>query len=434
MRRRRTARATVALVALTMAGTVGLSACGSSSGSAAGNQLTWYINPDSGGNDPNKKGQAHLAKVCSDASGGAYTISTQVLPNSASDQRQQLLRRLAAGDQGVDIMSLDPVFVAEFAEAGFLTEVPQAKQAALQQDAVKPIVDSAMWKDKMVAAPMWANTQVLWYRKSAAKEAGLDMNKPVTWDQLIEAAKKLDSTIGVQAKPYEGYTVWINALIESGGGHIIQNEGASGDQLKLGLDTPQGKKAAEIIGTIARSGVGGPAMGSSDETAALDGFAGGGAFLVNWPYTWAALPEKGADLKDIGYARYPQIDAGTESRPPLGGIELGVNTASTKKDLAWQAIQCITNEENQKTYMLGTGNPAARKGVYDDAEIRKQFPMATLIRDSLDAGGPRPSSQYYGDISTGLYKQFSPPGDVGEGTPAAATEFILSVLKGESLL
>jgi len=417
-----------------VAATGALSACGGQDTSEDSSTLTWYINPDSGGNDPNKTGQAHLAKVCTDAAQGKYRITTQVLPNSASDQRQQLLRRLAAGDQGVDIMSMDPVFVAEFAEAGFLTEVPQDKQAALTEDAVKPIVESAKWKDKMVAAPMWANTQVLWYRKSMAKEAGLDMDKPVTWDQLIEAATKLKSTIGVQAKPYEGYTVWINALIESGGGHIIQNEGASADDMKLGLDTPQGKKAAQIIGDIARGGLGGPAMGSSDETAALDGFAGGGAFLVNWPYTWSALPEKGTDLNDIGFARYPQVEAGKESRPPLGGIELGVNSASTNKDAAWEAIQCITSQENQKAYMLGTGNPAARKKVYDDPEIQKAFPMATLIRESLDAGGARPSSQYYGDISTALYKQFSPPDSVGEGTPAAAADFILKVLKGEALL
>lgn len=435
MPRPRTTRATVALLALAMAGTVGLSACGSSGDDAgASNQVTWYINPDSGGNDPGKKGQAHLAKVCSDASNGAYTITTQVLPNSASDQRQQLLRRLAAGDEGVDIMSMDPVFVAEFAEAGFLADVPADKQEVLQEDAVEPIVKSAMWKDKMVAAPMWANTQVLWYRKSVAKKAGLDMSKPVTWDQLIEAAKSQDSTIGVQAKPYEGYTVWINALIESGGGHIVENEGASADELQLGLDTPAGKKAAEIIGSIATSGVGGPAMGSSDETAALDGFAGGGAFLVNWPYVWAALPEKGADLNDIGFARYPQVEAGQESRPPLGGIELGVNSASKKQDIAWKAIECITNEENQKTYMLGTGNPAARKKVYDDPEIQKMFPMAKLIRESLDAGGARPSTQYYGDVSTALYKSFSPPNQVNESTPAGAADFILQVLKGEALL
>lgn len=434
MPQRRTKRSVAGFAAICLTAAGALAACGSDDTSGSAKALTWYINPDSGGNDANKKGQAHLAKVCTDQAQGAYTISTQVLPNSASDQRQQLLRRLAAADEGVDIMSIDPVNVAEYAEAGFLAEVPADKQEQLKEDAVEPIVESAMWKDKMFAAPMWANTQLLWYRKSAAQEAGLDMSKPVTWEQLTAAAKKLDSTIGVQAQPYEGYTVWINALVESAGGHIIENEGAAADELELGLDTPEGKNAATIIGEIARSGVGGPAMGSSDETAALDLFSGGGAFLVNWPYTWSALPDKGVDMNDIGFARYPQAKQGAESAPPLGGIELGVNAASTNQEAAWEAITCITTEENQQTYMLGTGNPAARKAVYDDPAIRKEFPMASLIRESLDAGGPRPKTQYYGDLSTALYKEFSPPNEVTEATPAAATNFILEVLKGEALL
>ncbi len=440
MPQRRTIRTIVAAAAIAMTATVGLSACADSgNGGGAGSKVvTWYINPDSGGNDPNKKGQAHLAKVCTDASNGAYTIRTQVLPNSASDQRQQLLRRLAAADPNVDIMSMDPVFVAEFAQAKFLTEVPADKQQALQEDAVQPIIDSAMWDKKMFAAPMWANTQLLWYRKSVAQAAGLDMTKPVTWDQIIEAAKSQKKTVGVQARRYEGYTVWINALISGAGGSVIENEGVTDvDQIKWGLETPAGKDAARIIREVSDTGVGGPAMGSSDETAALDQFLSpSSGFLLNWPYVWAALDERAPQLKsDVAWARYPQTVEGKESRPPLGGIELGVSQASTKKDLAWQAISCITSQENQKTYMLGTGNPAARKAVYDDPQIKEMFPMAALIRESLDAGAPRPLSQYYGDISVALQRTFSPPNDVNpDTTPTAAQDLIVSVLKGEALL
>ena len=80
MPQRRTIRSIVAAAAIAMTATVGLSACADSgNGGGAGSEVvTWYINPDSGGNDPNKKGQAHLAKVCTDASNGAYTIRTQV--------------------------------------------------------------------------------------------------------------------------------------------------------------------------------------------------------------------------------------------------------------------------------------------------------------------------------------------------------------------
>jgi len=94
---------------------VGLTACG---GSEDSTRLTWYINPDGGGSNPEGKGQAQIAAQCTEQAGGAYSIEVQLLPNSASDQRQQLLRRLAGGDASVDLMSLDPPFIPEFSQAG----------------------------------------------------------------------------------------------------------------------------------------------------------------------------------------------------------------------------------------------------------------------------------------------------------------------------
>lgn len=334
-------------------------------------------------------------------------------------------------------MSLDPVFVAEFAEAEYLEPVPQDKQDALTEDAVKPIIEAATWRDKLVAAPMWANTQLFWYRKSLAQQAGLDMSQPVTWEQVVQAAKSQNRTIGVQSKLYEGYMVWINALVAGAGGEIVDNPGASAKDLQLGLESPAGEQAAGIISSVSSSGVGGPAMSSSDETAALDLFVNDSSsmFLANWPYVWAALPEKNVSfIDDVGWTRYPRSDPDKESRPPLGGIELGVNAASQKKDLAWEAIQCITSQEHQTDYMLGTGNPAARKAVYDDPQVIEKFPMAALIRESLDAGAPRPLSQYYGDISAAVTKVFSPPSSVNQSTPAEATRFTLEVVRGEALL
>ncbi|WP_158630590.1 hypothetical protein [Nocardioides daphniae] len=44
----------------------------------------------------------------------------QLLPNNATEQRTQLARRLAAKDSSTDLMNLDPIFVPEFASAGWL--------------------------------------------------------------------------------------------------------------------------------------------------------------------------------------------------------------------------------------------------------------------------------------------------------------------------
>ena len=432
---RRTIKQQATAVVIALVGSAGIAACSSASGGTP--NLTWYINPDGGGSDPTKGGQAQLAKECTAASGGKYTITIQQLPNSASDQRIQLLRRLAAGDATMDLMSMDPVFVAEFAEAGYLAPVPQSMQADFTQDRVQSAIDASKWQGKLVAVPFWANTQLLWYRKSIAAKAGLDMSKPVTWDQVIAAAQKTNTKIGVQASLYEGYMVWINALISGAGGKIVQNPGARYDELKLGLNSQAGRDAAKIIQQVASTGVGGPAMGSSTETEALNLFQNTttSGFLVNWPYTYAALTTaKVPFLNDIGWTMYPQTVAGEQSRPPFGGIELGVGAKSSHQDLAYQAAACITNEKNQTTYMLGTGNPASRKAVFEEANVKKAFPMANLIQESLQQAAPRPQSQYYGDISSGIQQQFSPPSSVNQQTPAKAQDFILKVLNGKALL
>ena len=277
---RRRRRATLAAVAALAAGS--LTACGGS----AKPVLNWYVNPD--GVDTFQK----YAKQCST---DKYDISVQLLPNGATDQRTQLARRLAAEDSSTDLMNLDPVFVAEFANAGWLQEVEGAIADSVQQsvegegDYLSGAAETVTWDDKVYAIPLWANTQVLWYRKSLAEAAGLDMTKPVTWDQVIDAASDQGGTVGVQANKYEAYVVWINALVESAGGHIIENPEASADEVELGLESDAGRAAAEIIGTIGREGLGGAGLPTADENATMTVFQrDNGSFMVNWPFVWSA--------------------------------------------------------------------------------------------------------------------------------------------------
>ena len=220
------------LAALSLAAGV-LTACGSSGGVPT---LTWYINPDSGG-------QAAIAKNCST---DQYKIATQVLPQDATQQRVQLSRRLAAHDSGIDLMSLDPPFTAEMSNAGFLAPIPQDVQSQLQQQSIKGAVAAGTWNGKLVVFPFWSNTQVLWYRKSFVDKTGIDMNKPVTWDQIIDAAAKNGGKVAVQANKYEGYAVWINALISGAGGNII-SDADKGANATIDINSPAGDDAAAII-------------------------------------------------------------------------------------------------------------------------------------------------------------------------------------------
>jgi multiple sugar transport system substrate-binding protein len=412
------------LAAIVLAGGL-LSACGGDSGKP---ELVWYINPDNGGQDA----------VAAECSTDDYTISTQVLPQDAGQQRIQLARRLAAKDPEIDLMSLDPPFTAEFADAGFLAEVPQDARAQLEeQGTFKGAMDAATWKDELVVFPFWSNTQVLWYRKSFVDKAGLDMSKPVTWDQIIDAADENDAEIGVQANKYEGYVVWINALVEGAGGHILE-DADEGVDATITLGDGAGQDAAAVIEKLATAEAAPADLSVSNEGTAASTFGSDkGSFMVNWTYIWHNYDETAPDVaKDIGYTRYPQTVEGEESRPPYGGIGIGVSAYSDQKDIALEAAACLTGPEMQGINADKTGNmPASTKG-YEYEALQKSFPadLLQLFQDSVDAAAPRTVTPYWSDVSGSIQNIWHPPRSVDKDTPERSSVFIEDVLKGGDLL
>ncbi|MCZ2818078.1 extracellular solute-binding protein [Modestobacter sp. VKM Ac-2984] len=430
-RRRRRAVAGVAAAGLLSSV---LAACGSDGEGVP--TLNWYINPDSGG-------QAEIAQRCTEAAEGRYTIETSLLPRDASSQREQLIRRLAANDSSIDLMSLDPPFIPEFAEAGFLADVPDDVADRVTEGVVESAIEGSTWDDELVAVPFWANTQLLWYRESVAEAAGLDMSQPVTWDQLIEASESEDVLVGAQGTRAESLTVWLNALIESAGGSIIQENAENPENIELGLTTEAAIRAAEVMKNLAVSDAAGPAFSTENEDASATNFESGEAgFMVNWPFVWprALAAVEGGTLdasvpEDYGWAIYPRVNEDEPAAPPYGGINLGVGAFSEYPELAFEASECIVSDENQAYYFVTNGNPASSAAVYDDPEVLDAFPMAPTIRDSLELAAPRPQTPYYNEISVGLQRSYHPPSAIDPGlTGERATALINAVLAKEQLL
>ncbi|WP_246078528.1 extracellular solute-binding protein [Modestobacter excelsi] len=430
---RRTRRGLIAASAAAVLAS-SLAACGGGDGGSTPT-LTWYINPDSGG-------QAEIASRCSEASDGRYNIEVAQLPRTPEGQREQLVRRLAAQDESIDLMSLDVVFAPELAQAGFLAPVPADLADRVSEGTFPGSVESATWDDELVVIPFWANTQLLWYRKSVAEAAGLDMTQPVTWDQLVAAAQDQQKILSAQGRRSESLTVWLTALIESAGGSIIEENSTNPEDIKLGLASPAGQRAAEVMHDVAVSGVVGPAFTTASEDISASQFESADAgFMVNWPYVWAQAQTKveagtldQSVPEDYGWTLYPRVDADTPSAPPLGGINLGVSAYSRYADFGYEATECITSDENQAYYMNTNGNPASSAAVYDDPEVQEVYPMANTIRESLAAAKPRPLTPYYSEVTGGIQREYHPPASVSDSTGQQADDLISAVLSGDQLL
>lgn len=410
--------------------------------------LHWYVNPD--GVDTFEK----YAKECATDD---YDISVELLPSGATDQRVQLARRLAAEDSSTDLMNLDPVFVAEFANAEWLAEIPGDLASEItgsaegEGDYLAGAADTVIWEDKAFAIPLWANTQVVWYRKSLADAAGLDMTQPVTWEQIIQAASDNNGSVGVQANKYEAYVVLINALMQGAGGDIVSDTEAGRDT-QVDVNSDAGRDAAAIIKMLADSKAAQADLSVSNEGTSLgrmfpaepDAAQGAGEFMTNWTFVYKLYQgqiETGEitqeQFDDLGYARYPATVEGEASKPPIGGIDIGVGAFSAHPDFAMEAAQCITSTKAQVDLALNNGLMPSTNSAYDEVAASGDFPedLIELYRTSVDEGGPRPKSAFYSLISSAIQARWHSPGSVDpDSTPKESADYLRDVLEGKALL
>ena len=384
-----------ALAALVLA----LVATGCGGGDSGGpTTVNWYVFKEPGG--AFDKGVTN----CNKQAGGKYKIKLVPLPTDANQQRELLVRRLAAEDDSIDIAGMDVIWTAEFAEAKWVLPVPDKYRQELEGNTLKGPLETATYKDKLWAIPHNSNTQLLWYRKDRVK------TPPKTWDEMIDMAKKIGDKgkIQVQAARYEGYTVWFNTLVESAGGKIL----TEGGDVSLGEPAV---KAAGVIRKLAESGEADPALSNSKEDQGRLAFQeGNSSFMVNYPFVFPSAKKEAPDVfKNMGVARYPGVDPGTPAKVTLGGLNLGVSRFSKHPDLAFQAAMCLRNEANQKINAEVGGLPPTIESLYDSPEIKKAYPgFEKLMKDSIDSGVPRPVTPAYSDISLTVQQTLHPPSDV----------------------
>jgi len=379
-----------------------------------GNQtktLTWWTLPD-------RVGEEALARKCSDVADG-YRIEVHVLPTLLKDRRADLVRRLSAGDDDIDILTLDSALTAEFAAAGFLASLPNA----LTSDAgiVPTAAEAATYRHKLVAVPWWVDPQLLWFRGASAERAGLDTGKPVSWDSLLAGADRIRASLQVDNADGTGVSDWVLGLVSESGGQLVTG---AGRKPKVGLNSDAGRVAAGIVQFYMASGLG---DGPSDR--ALSEFAGTrGAFLVGRASARTAreVVTVAADMRPL---RYPVI--GGVSKSPLAAAALAVPASSHNRKAAFAAIKCLASADSQAEIMVNSGRGAARSSVYQDANVRRVVPYAQTLLSAVRAGVNVPSTPYWHLAEKAINSAWTPLSAVTPNhTPKESAEAVANLVSG----
>jgi multiple sugar transport system substrate-binding protein len=418
-----------------------------------------------------------LAQRCTAQFGGRFALQHVSLPRGPDQQRLQLARRLTANDHSLDLMAMDVVWTAEFAEAGWalpLSDDPAGlAEADATDDTLPGPLATARWKHKLYGAPVTTNTQLLWYR------ADLVHQVPTDWNEMVAEATRLHATgepswIGVQANQGEGLVVWFNTLLVSAGGRVLSEDGR---RVTL-TDTPEHRAATvtalRILKSVATAPGADPSITRTDESTARLGLEQGRAALeVNWPFVLASMLENAlhggvrflplneipglagsfdsagmfvpsdeqfriayeASRKVFGFGPYPAVSPGRPAKVTIGGLNLTVARTTRHKAEAFQAVRCLRDLANQKYVSIAGGLPAVRASLYSDPQFQAKYPMYETIRRQLTDAAVRPATPAYQAVSLRMSSALSPITAIDpERTADELTVQVQKAIDGKGLL
>ena len=342
--------------------------------------LTWYINPDNGG-------QKRLAEKCAPLGRRRTRSTIQVLPNDASQQREQLVRRLAAQDSSIDVMSLDPPFVAEFANAGFLRPFDEQDAAGAHRGRPRrPAEDGVLgrtssWRHRSGPTRSCSGTA----RRRWPRPGSTPPSPDFTWDQMIEAAVSQDKVVGCPGQPVRG----LHGLDQRAG--ASRPAGRSSPTWRPAR-TPHRRstrrpatRPPRSSATLARSPAAPPAMSTAGEEEARSAFQGDardvhGQLAVRLRRRQGRRQERGPRPVRRRRHRLGPVPRGhrraSRASPRWAASTWRSAPTPSTRSRPWTWSSASPRCRATSSTCSTPGNPAAKAAAYDDPKVRKAFPMA----------------------------------------------------------
>jgi multiple sugar transport system substrate-binding protein len=333
-------------------------------------------------------------------------VKDETLPASTDEQHQFYILNLEGKSADFDVLSMDVIWVQEFARAGWLRDMSPLLEGE-ERDAFFPApVRAATYEEKLFAIPWYVDAGLLYYRRDLLEKHGREV--PREWQALVETSafitereKDLYGFIW-QGKQYEGLVCNVLEYFWSNGGDVLSNG-------RVALNSPENIAALAFMrDLIVKYHVTPPLVTTAIEEPTRHLFGSGKAlFMRNWPYAWNVFQREGSPVRgNIGVAALPSFP-GHESASTLGGWQLGVNRFSRKPEAAEKLVRFLASPSAQKELARAIGYKPSRKSLYRDPDLLREQPFLAALHGIFLKARPRPITPYYLMITQVMQPEFS---------------------------
>lgn len=290
-----------------------------------------------------------------------YAVSefTKLHPKAkVSFERQQWtgivdkLTTSLSGKDSPDVVELGNTDAAAFEAAGALMDLTDKKADLGGDDLLQSLVESGTYDNKLYAAPYYAGSRIVVYRKDLLAKSGLKV--PTTMDEFVQAGIKLKqdnaSTPGFSGIYFPG-KAWREALsfLWLYGGDLA-TQGSDG-KWTGNLADPKSVQGLQLVQKIMNEANGAPkdADESKDYVSVCNNQV---AMLMGpgWKIGQITDPKTGCPgMKDkLGAFALPGLTAGTTAPVFLGGSNIGISAKSQHQALAYDLLKIMVSAKYQE--------------------------------------------------------------------------------------
>ena len=311
------------------------------------------------------------------------------LSESADEQRNQLITRAQAKSPECDVMGLDVIWTAEFANQGWVKDLSQVVEQR-KDEFIASTLETGKYEGKYWALPHNSNAALLYYRTDAVEDA------PATWEDTYALAAENDGIV-YQGAAYEGLTCDFLELLYSADGQVVSDDGKTS-----AIDSDATRQVLDFLVEGVKDGTAANGVTTYMEEESRRLFESGRVtFMRNWPYAYA-LGSKAPKIKGkFALTTLPGF-AGNPGAGVLGGTNLAISAYSENPGGALAVLNYFTGEVGQR--LIGEGaTPPATIAAYDVESVRKAIGLPDEIRDAVGKAKPRPVSPVYPQISQAIY-------------------------------
>jgi multiple sugar transport system substrate-binding protein len=319
----------------------------------------------------------------------------------------KLITSISGANPAYDVVLIDDIWYAQFAEAGWLLDVTDRVSSNMKDDVYDKAWEIVGYNERLYGLPWLLDLEYFFYNEQILNEAGIE-NPPTTWEEVVEQSKIIKEK-GIVEYPMVWSWAQIEALICDWVTLLKGNNGEFFDENnKPAFNNEEGIETLTWMKETIDSGLTNPASLSANEEEVRRIFSqGNAAFTINWVYMYELLnnPDESNIVGQTQLALMPVFEdakaEGIESASITGSMGFSVTKNSSNEDLAYDLIEFMTSKDIQTRYADHV--TPMYKSVMKQEEIIEMHPETFKMFDKqFPYIYSRPKVPYYTEVSRAL--------------------------------